>query len=318
MVNHPNDSGQRNGHNPLNNSNPRNGVGRNGPQRFNKKIWKKYVAEGYTLEDVEGYYHALHGAYLSIVSQKPDAIIAPLRGAEILVKSMNLFANLDQNSSMMPIIYYPKTGQIHANVLSNKVKSVGSAYEPSITESEQKREMRRIVDKIIARHKLTKHPGKRIIVTVVDEVVSGGSLTQTIRMLEDIFAEKVGKYNFRLDYNVVAIADSRKQRCPEYNYLKTRRVVKEFPVPRLFTTDALKFLFPLKREDKPRFWTLARTPFHKRGVEVVYTQEAADGRMKLLTDLEILHSHSPARLFGKPRNKGLLRRLPRNAQIKRK
>jgi len=283
-------------------------------ERVNKKAFKKYMRDGYTLEDVRGYYNAVHGAYLSVIAQKPDAILAPLRGSEIIVKSMNLLANLDRTSSAMPKVYYPKTGQINAHVSSQRVAKVNPDYEKSLPEPEQKREVRRMVDNILAHAKSRNHPRKRILITLVDEVWSGGALTQVVKMLEEVIAEKSGG-RFAIDFNVIAIADERKGRCPEYNYLKVRKVVKEFKVPRLFTTDSPKFLFPLKMEDRAKFFSM-RLPFRRRTVERVFSREAAEGRMKLLSDFMAIHGngHVP----GKARNEAQLGRLSRNIMIKRR
>jgi len=280
--------------------------------RVNKKAYRKFEQEGYTKEELEGYSSALHSAYLSVVSQKPDAIIAPLRGGEILTKSLNLYASLDRSSSSMPRIYYPKTGQLNANVSSIKVNKVNPEFERSMPENEQKREIRRTVERILAQNDVKKNPKRRVLITLIDEVWSGGALTQNVNMLEEVLAEK--RRNVKIDFNIVAIADARKQRCPEYKYLQSRKLVKEFLVPRLFTTDSPRFLFPLKREDRAKFLT-ARLPFRKRLIQRVYSQQAADGRMNLLADLEAMHIKG--KVPGKAWADHRLARLPKNISIRK-
>ncbi len=281
-----------------------------GKYRVDKKAFRRFDKEGYTIEELEGFYHGLYNAYRSVISQRSDAIIAPLRGAEIFIKTMNLFASLEKKSSLMPHMFYPKTGQINSGVPSKNVKKVNSSFEHSLTESEQKREVRRIVDKIISQNESKRNPKKRVMFTLVDEVWSGGSLTQFVNMLDEIIMEK--KARTKIGVNVVSIADSRKVRCPEYIQLKQRLNVKEFVVPRLFTTDSPKFIFPLRKEDVAHFFTM-RTPFRSRRIERVFSTQASEGRLRLLHDLETLHNNNS--LPGIARMNSMRARLATNHSI---
>ncbi|MEM4327177.1 MAG: hypothetical protein QXZ13_03355 [Candidatus Diapherotrites archaeon] len=269
--------------------------------RVNKKEYRKFQKEGYTIEELQGYYKELYSAYIYIISQQADAIISPLRGSEILIKTINLFASLNKNSSLMPRIYYPKTGQINSNVPSKKVNRVVSSYQTSIPEKEQKREMNRIIDKILTLANSKNKRKKKIKIIFIDEVYSGGALVQGIKLLESIIKER------NLDnivLSIVAIADARKQRCPAYLSLKTRKKIREFEVPRLFTTDSLKFLYPLRKE-VPKFFQFS-FPFKRKPVERVFSKFSAEHRLQLLADLEALHTG---------RNLWRLRRLPTSRHI---
>lgn len=71
----------------------------------NKKEFREsFVAKkkvGYDRIELAAFREAMYHAYLSILSQKPTAIIAPLRGAEPLIKVIQLFASSERKSSQI-------------------------------------------------------------------------------------------------------------------------------------------------------------------------------------------------------------------------
>ncbi len=252
-------------------------------RKVNKKKFRERHKHPYSQKEILEYYNAIYRSYLSIISQKPAAILAPLRGSEPLMKSINLIASLERKSSEIPRTYYPRIGQLNQNVNTTKVvDKAPPSFAPSPSQKAQYRETKRSIERIIKNHiKNSKNSRKKPIkITIIDEVQRGGSLTQFTNMVEKILSEKRNKY--RINFNVISIAETGKKRCPEYIHLKQISNVKEFKVARLFTTDSPKFLFPLT---KKREWLW---PFREI-VKLAITRKAIKGRHELMSDLTAEH-----------------------------
>ena len=159
-----------------------------------------------------------------------------------------------------------------------------------------------MLDRIIKSQPTTRRFGKpkRIIITIIDEARSGGSVSQATSILEDLLAEK--RKSVKIDINIITIAEKGGKQCQDYVHLKSRGIVKEFIVPRVFTMDSNKFLFPLIKS-KQRMW-----PFHSRP-RLGITQKAIAGRADLLSDLEAIHQNG--RTFGRAKKLQRLFRLPK-------
>ncbi|MFA5930778.1 MAG: hypothetical protein WC821_00535 [archaeon] len=261
----------------------------------NKKEARQRKQNAYTFEELYGFYTGIYHAYQSIVYQGSNAIISPLRGAEPLVKSINLLATYEGNNSRIPRLYYPRVGQVNYGETKKVVAKVNPDFASTRTQiaTEQKREMRRTLESIIKTNNPIHDSRKRIVITLLDEVFSGGALAKNFSIMEEalneINAERIKRRlpMQKVAFNVIAIADSGVKRCSEYQHLKSMRMVKEFVVPRLFTTDNPRFLFPLIKTKDPSLWEkMRRGTRPKLGI----TRKAIEGRDALLSDLQALHS----------------------------
>ncbi|MEK6959067.1 MAG: hypothetical protein AABW59_03425, partial [archaeon] len=176
---------------------------------------------GYDIHELTDYYEALYAAYRSIIAQRPTAIIAPLRGAEPLAKTLMLFASYEHKSSLMPMFYYPKIGQISKGVKSYFVNKVAPDYAASLEADEKKAEISRIVDRIITRAHESKSRQMRIL--LLDEVIGGGSITTSFGLLSEVLAEKERQISKALGPRAkptilggMAISDSTRGKSPFY------------------------------------------------------------------------------------------------------
>lgn len=250
--------------------------GKSRPRMVNKKAFRSR-ANDYTLEELEAFTKATYKAYLSIISSKPDGVIAPLRGAEPLMKVINMYAADERKTREMPRVYYPRLGQISLGAHGKVIDKTLPGFLQSQTETEQTKELRRMLDSILKKAK--KDGKKRIHLTFVDEVRHGGSISQAVEMIEKLMA-KSGT-GIPVSISLIAIAENKAYRSASYNSLKSRIHVKEFNVPRVFTMDSANSLFPLLKEKNP-YW-----PFNTR-LKLGITKKAIKGRQELLEDITAL------------------------------
>lgn len=279
------------------------------PKRFvNKKAFRER-ANDYTRSELEAFTKATYKAYLSILSTKPDAVIAPLRGAEPLIKVMNMYASEERKSNQMPRVFYPRLGQISIGEHGKVIDKTKPGFLQSQSEPEQVRELRRMLDSVLKRSRIEKK--KRIHLVLVDEVRHGGSVSQAVEMIERLIATKAT--GIPVSISIVAIAEEKAYRSANYNALKSRVHVKEFYVPRVFTMDSANSLFPLLKE-KNIFW-----PFNTR-LKLGITRKAIKGRRELLADISALrakgHTFIPESYHGKLEDTPRFSRLKRIPKIK--
>ncbi len=302
--NNLNGSSRPNGNGSFNGQNSNGAVHSNGDShnRVNKKAFRSR-ANDYSLSELEAFTKATYKAYLSILGSKPDAIIAPLRGAEPLVKVMHLFGSEERKTSELPRVYYPRLGQVSIGEHGKVIDKTLPGFLQSQEESEQIREVRRMLDSVLKRSKI--EGKRRIHLVLVDEVRHGGSVTQAVEMIENLIAKKATQ--IPVSISVVAIAEDRAYRSASYNALKSRIHVKEFLVPRVFTMDSATSLFPLLKE-KNRFW-----PFNTR-LKLGITRKAINGRRELLEDIQayrLLNQHSRMNSFGLNNANLRLKKIPK-------
>jgi hypothetical protein len=273
----------------------------NGKKNFvNKKAFRSR-ANDYTLSELEAFTRATYKAYLSVLSTKPDALIAPLRGSEPLVKVMNLYASEERKSNQMPRVFYPRLGQISLGEHGKIIDKTLPGFIQSQSEPEQVRELRRMLDSVLKRSRVDQK--KRIHLVLIDEVRHGGSVAQAVEMIEGLIANKATKIPVSL--SVIAIAENKAYRSASYNALKSRIHVKEFLVPRVFTMDSANSLFPLLKE-KRIFW-----PFSSR-LKLGITKKAIRGRQELLEDISALREKERLHL-----SNGRLENTVRFARLKK-
>ncbi|MDD2531817.1 MAG: hypothetical protein PHY04_03945 [Candidatus ainarchaeum sp.] len=273
----------------------------NGKKNFvNKKAFRSR-ANDYTLSELEAFTRATYKAYLSVLSTKPDALIAPLRGSEPLVKVMNLYASEERKSNQMPRVFYPRLGQISLGEHGKVIDKTLPGFIQSQSEPEQVRELRRMLDSVLKRSRVDQK--KRIHLVLIDEVRHGGSVAQAVEMIEGLIANKATKIPVSL--SVIAIAENKAYRSASYNALKSRIHVKEFLVPRVFTMDSANSLFPLLKE-KRIFW-----PFSSR-LKLGITKKAIRGRQELLEDISALREKERLHL-----SNGRLENTVRFARLKK-
>jgi hypothetical protein len=277
--------------------------------RVNKKAFRSR-ANDYSLSELEAFSKATYKAYLSILVTKPDAIIAPLRGAEPLVKVMQLFASEERKSSDLPRVYYPRLGQVSIGESGKVIDKTLPGFLQSQEEPEQIKELRRMLDSVLKRSRIDGK--KRIHLVLVDEVRHGGSVTQAVEMLENLIAKKATQ--IPVSISIVAIAENRAYRSASYNALKSRIHVKEFLVPRVFTMDSANSLFPLLKE-RNRFW-----PFSDR-LKLGITRKAMEGRRELLSDIQahrLINQHKfNANPFGLNNARIRLNNIPKKPLVRK-
>jgi hypothetical protein len=272
-------------------------------EKFVNKKAHRDRANDYTLSELDAFVNATYKSYLSIIASKPDALIAPLRGAEPLVKVMNLYASLEKKTNLMPRVYYPKIGQISIGQNGKVIDKTLPGFLQSQKESEQLKELNRMVDRLLVNAKNSNK--KRLNVVFVDEVRHGGSVSQAVEMVEKILANRVTK--IPINISVIAIAEKKAYRSVAYNNLKSRFKVKEFLVPRVFTMDSGNSLFPLL-VNKSSVW-----PFKPR-LRLGITKKAIRGRSQLLDEILAIRTIKSNNLvsdyLGKSKAMASIKRIP--------
>lgn len=265
---------------------------------------------GYDVVELAAFREAMYHAYLSILSQKPTAIIAPLRGAEPLIKVIQLFASGERKSSQIPMIYYPKVGQMTMDIMPKYVEKIPPSYSKSMDEAQKKCEYSRVLDRIMSRNK-----GKQVRLILLDEVIGDGSISTSYKLIQELIAEKTSKgdRNFRgrqINFGAIAISDQSRQQSkkPDYLNLVHRGKIREFKVPRLFTTDSSKFITGLSYMEKPNWWNPPR-------VKRVLSKERIEGTQRLLSDLQALEHNGT---FGSAKRIHRIKKIPKQVVQKRR
>jgi hypothetical protein len=267
------------------------------PIRVNKKKFKEELEKRkkfpYDHQELTSFFKATYAAYRKIISTQPQVIIAPFRGAEPIMKAIFLYASLEGKSHQMPKVAWPRAGE-QSIEHSIKVEKLSKNHAPAMSTEEKKQEFERIIHQAVKRSN-----GKPTRVVVVDEVIHGGSITNTIALLKNA-SDKMGK---NVTISGFAIAEMGQVLKGEYRHLRSKGTINEFPVRRMFITDSPLFLRPLRENRKMYPLTLRGRPH--LGVSAVASQTNLD----LLADLSELHSQKKKQQHHTVR--------PRNQRIKR-
>lgn len=156
-------------------------------EKHQRKLKKRQKPPAYNEAEILSFYGAINGAYEEIKKVKPDIIVAPLRGAEPLIKSIRLVAGLEKASWAIPKVAYVKTGQFTADYVPGKklVERVEQRLVPAPTHGEKKK----IIDSALAPHaeKLNKDNPH---IMLLDEAMRGGSITESYEILREFLRER--------------------------------------------------------------------------------------------------------------------------------
>ncbi|MFH1470987.1 MAG: hypothetical protein ABIF01_04515 [Candidatus Micrarchaeota archaeon] len=139
------------------------------------------------------------GSYLSglirakdrIIEEKPGAVLFPLRGAWPLAKTIQLAASIDRQSSQLPTFKYPP---FSSHYFSKRTSAMGDIF------SNKRQIVFSYMQDVGA---LLERAGNRKLM-VIDEVLSGSSLTGTYELARAFLNQTYGK-SFEL--TVVGICD---------------------------------------------------------------------------------------------------------------
>ncbi|MFH0954688.1 MAG: hypothetical protein V1777_01135 [Candidatus Micrarchaeota archaeon] len=265
-----------------------------GLRRVNKKEWREQAAHPYSFEELDHFYEVCYEIYRQIVHQRPDLIIAPLRGSDPIIKTVLLIASLERKSKLIPKIVYPRTGEQTDIPFQRGYASVPAKLREAMTEDQKQKELLALVGPKIEACK----PGHALKLFLVDEAFSGGSISQHYRLLENLIREK----GWRVRMRAISVASRPVPKSSGYRRLVNAKKIREFSVPWLFTTDSPLFLHPLIGSKKTFMAWLQRKVM--RPVPAM-SRRALWGRQQLFSDVEALW-------VGKDYRSSGLNRLPMN------
>lgn len=179
-----------------------------------------------------GFFEALYTAYQKILKLRPDIIVVPLRGAEPLLRGIQLFASLERKSNMMPRACFLRIGEI------NKKEST---HPYSLDDEAQRGEVdKRIIDAV---KKIQKDNPS---ILLLDETVSGGSIAKNYAMVQ----RALSRYRSGAHLRSIAIAEVGRERFRGFNQLVAGGKIEPIFVQRLFTIDKENLLLELIRESR--------------------------------------------------------------------
>ncbi len=244
----------------------------------NKKEFKAQRKHPYSIQEIVFFYRACYGLYRQILAERPDIIVAPLRGADPIVKTIRLIASLERKSSSIPTIVYPRTGEQHRVPEKRQYTHVPPIYEESMTISQKRRELEDMIQRAV-----DKRNGRGVTtVFLIDEAFSGGSVSQHYHLLDDLIQQK--KWNMKLRaFSVVTKHEKVASKSSAYTRLVKEGRITEFEVPWLFTTDSPLFLYPLIA---PRSTLLSRIRRRVIRPKVKLSLQAMEGRAQLFADIQ--------------------------------
>ncbi len=271
--------------------------------RVNKKAWRELKKHGYSQDELESFYIAIKIVYRIILASRPDAIIAPLRGAEPLIKSVQLLASLEGKSKRIPPVHYPRTGEQTAERVFRKERirdSFAADMVKAMTDAQKEKELPKIFEKIIERHKKG-HPK----ILLLDEVFQGGSIVGTLKRLDSCNYLRGN----RAKIFAIGIANEPTPKNAEYKNLLNRRRIREIRVKRLFTIDSPQFIYPLVE----RMFLGVR----RRRPMIGVTRRGLTGKLDLYRDLSELHTGRYKHVLRLPTPTDISRRTSKNAGFKK-
>ncbi len=248
------------------------------PRRVNKKQFRELAKHPYSLHELTYFYRACYELYRHIVVERPDVIIAPLRGAEPIVKTIRLIASLEKKSSLIPLIVYPRTGEQHKVERKNMYESLPPQFEESMTPRQKKREL----DDMISRVFGTKNGKRHKSIFLIDEAFSGGSVSTHYRLIDQLIREHSWNASLRT-FSVTTKHQKVSQKSSDYLRLLREGRITEVEVPWLFTTDSPFFLQPLIAPKKT-FLTRIRRTVLRPGLGL--SRQAIEGRAQLFEDIQ--------------------------------
>ncbi|MFH0970204.1 MAG: hypothetical protein V1776_01960 [Candidatus Diapherotrites archaeon] len=250
---------------------------RNTPH-VNKKEYREMQKHPYSLYELLGFYRACYAVYRQIIHRRPTVIIAPLRGAEPILKTIHLIASLERKSSLMPPVMYPRTGE--QSDLDNGLvfDTIPARFRESMTHAQKKKELTDMLGQVMSSVKRQ----KPVRVMLIDEAFSGGSISEHFSLLDGIIRER----NWNASLFGASVTTKRTPKSKVYSRLLWEGRIKQYDVPWLFTTDSMKFLFPLSGKRKKILHFLLGKSISRPGL--VLSREAMVWRHILLSDIEKL------------------------------
>ncbi|GEM_PF-4351673 len=220
----------------------------------------------YSEAEAESFYRAIHSLYRTILSEKPDLVVWPLRGTWSFVRILRLIASSEKNSSALPEFCQPKIGQVHSEeaLALGRIKS-----ERALTQEEK----RRLLHDALMRHKrVMKKDNPKIF--LVDEVLTGGAIFKNHSLLKTVLRQ-IGVKNPGIV--TLAIEHPGKKRK---GYAAMARAIgmKRFPLKRLFTVDKLQYMYPM-----------TRVPPKQGQPRLLYYKKTYKGTQQLMQDIYRIH-----------------------------
>lgn len=284
-------------------------MAQNGVRRVNKKEFRAQRMHPYSLKEILAFYRACYGIYLHITGNRPDVIVAPLRGADPIIKTVRLIASLERNSEAIPTVVYPRTGEQSALPEKKVYSHIPPKYIESMSVSEKKRELLDMLGRVVERKK----PGQPVKVLLVDEAFSGGSISSHYSIIKEL----IRKHRWKVSLSAIAVTTRHEKvehKSGEYVRLRSEKKIREFSVPWLFTTDSPSFLQPLIESRRSVLEWLKRSV--KRPA-LALSREAIEGRAQLFKDIEEIwksrvteHTSHSQIILAKKRSRMGLGRLP--------
>ncbi len=178
---------------------------------------------------LNSFYDAVHQTYLSILKERPDYILVPFRGADPILKGVQLLASIDRNSSKMPRVI---------PLLIGEISREKSTHPYSFREDEKIAEIGRRLQRL----KGLKGTPKLII---VDEVQKGGSMSKNFGYVENALR----RMGISAELSGIGIAETGTPRHERFSVLEQQGKIKPIFVEKLFTVDKQVFLPEIRRTD---------------------------------------------------------------------
>jgi len=234
--------------------------------RFDWNTGLEIAKRRYSEAEAESFYRAIYSLYRTILSEKPDLVVWPLRGTWSFVRILRLIASSEKNSSALPEFCQPKIGQVHsADTLAlGRLKS-----ERALTQEEK---LRLLHDSLIKHKRVMGKDNPKIF--LVDEVLTGGAIFKNHSLLKTVLRQ-IGVKNPSIV--TLAIEHPGKKRK---GYAAMARAIgmKRFPLKRLFTVDKLQYMYPM-----------TRMPPKQGQPRLLYYKKTYKGTQQLMQDIYKIH-----------------------------
>ena len=196
-------------------------------------LQKEATFEGYLAD----YFKALYQTYSEIINAKADILVVPLRGAEPLLRGIQLIASYNKKSSEMPRLCFLKIGEI---------EKAESEPKHSFTIDEQQIEAVRMLGKSLSAIN-KKGPFK---ILLLDEASKGGSISKNVKLLEHAL-RKIGGAG---EIKAISITEKGKPRCNNFTNMVRSGKINPIFVEKLLTTDKKKFLARERETPQLELW----------------------------------------------------------------
>jgi len=180
-------------------------------------------------DSIKSFYEAVREAEYIVASRKPDLIIAPLRGAEPIIESMRVIAELEGRK--LPEVAYVETGTLDS-------RQDGKPLRPLFPKKKVE----------LVRARLSQYIEKsdgHLKVCLIDEVISGGSIVKNYDYVNG--ALRLFYPNVEFELSAIAICEGGIIKCGRFEQLRGMRRITPLFVDDLFTIDRTRFLTPLVR-----------------------------------------------------------------------